>query len=113
MAETEIIETYLRLSHFSWAIDPSTLSYDDLIDANPEETQRLRGLSYRKYLKTPHWRRKKKEAFRHYAKRCAVCGERSRLDVHHIRYDNLGCESIDDLMILCRGCHDVIHKRGM
>ena len=57
------------------------------------------------------WRRKNeiRSARRH---RCEVCGEPGlSLDVHHLRYSEWGNEPDEDLAVLCRACHDVIHDR--
>jgi hypothetical protein len=39
-----------------------------------------------------------------------LCGSKKRLDVHHLTYANLGKESINDLRVLCRSCHDKVHS---
>ena len=41
--------------------------------------------------------------------RCQKCGwnfSKKELEVHHLRYDNLGCESSWDLAVVCRDCHE-------
>ena len=43
--------------------------------------------------------------------RCATCwntGEDVQLDLHHRHYNNFGSESREDVVILCRLCHDSI-----
>lgn len=62
------------------------------------------------YLKTWHWRRKRNQALRVHGRRCAECGSRTSLDVHHVRYGNLWREDPGaDLQVLCRECHDAKH----
>ena len=42
---------------------------------------------------------------------CQSCGTKSSLNCHHITYENLGMESIDQLTTLCTTCHTALHKR--
>lgn len=35
------------------------------------------------------------------------------LDVHHMTYERRGCESLDDLRLLCRSCHRHVHESGL
>lgn len=46
-------------------------------------------------------------------KRCRVCGNdnKDELQGHHINYRSYGAESVDDLTILCKGCHMYLHER--
>ncbi len=44
---------------------------------------------------------------------CAVCGGCWTLrngDLHHRNYERLGRERFDDLMPLCRACHEHLHR---
>lgn len=62
------------------------------------------------YLNSPHWRKKKNAAL-DYAKRlCQLCNNAWLLDVHHRTYENLGCENVRDLIVLCTTCHDKFHR---
>lgn len=46
---------------------------------------------------------------------CATCwrteGEQYPFDLHHRHYDNFGNEQIEDLVLLCRSCHEAITSR--
>jgi DNA-directed RNA polymerase subunit RPC12/RpoP len=75
------------------------------------EIERLRRTPYRIYLHTRHWKAKKAEALEHYGNECGRCGSKRDLDVHHKTYENLGCESMEDLSIRCRYCHEIIEHR--
>ncbi len=37
---------------------------------------------------------------------CELCGDEDNLQVHHITYDN----SPENLLVVCRSCHQKIHK---
>lgn len=65
--------------------------------------------SYEAYIKSPAWKRKREEAFRKYGKRCAGCGSIDLLHVHHKSYARFTRERLTDLVIVCEGCHSVIH----
>lgn len=65
---------------------------------------------YIEYLKSEKWKKKRFMAFTHYGKKCDKCGATKRLDVHHLTYARFGKELLSDLQILCRTCHDEVHK---
>ena len=60
------------------------------------------------YLRSAHWKRFRKIASERLPKVCP-CGARSGLDLHHMTYERLGREHLDDVAWLCRGCHDALH----
>ena len=66
-------------------------------------------MDYALYLKSPHWRRIKK-AYRESGRpqKCSVCGDK-RYQLHHLTYERIGGESLDDLTPLCQNCHSAIH----
>lgn len=66
---------------------------------------------YRAYLLSPAWRtlcrqvRKRDRGF------CCGCHRRCRsMHVHHLTYQRLGHEELDDLQLLCAPCHKRMHK---
>lgn len=59
------------------------------------------------YLRSEHWQATRRWALR-LSSRCADCGLPGR-DVHHLTYRRLGHEHPDDLVVLCRACHDRRH----
>ncbi|HYH69134.1 MAG TPA: hypothetical protein VD866_30855, partial [Urbifossiella sp.] len=60
---------------------------------------------YRAYLKSDRWQQTRKKAFARHGRRCAVCGTKWRLQVHHLTYERLGHEQTGDFRILCRKHH--------
>lgn len=66
---------------------------------------------YREYLKTEHWQEVRKARLSVDKYRCYLCGTSKRLNVHHLRYDNLGDENVrKDLISLCLHCHLMLHR---
>lgn len=68
--------------------------------------------------RTPIPPRARLKALRRARWRCEDCGARSRLDMHHLRYQReslfglvpiFGGEAADDLAVLCRPCHQRRH----
>lgn len=67
--------------------------------------------TYLAYIISPEWRKKRVQAFTHYGKKCSKCPMKTHLQVHHLSYKNLGNEPMEDLCILCKGCHQKEHGR--
>jgi len=63
------------------------------------------------YLTTAKWQdlRTKRLAIDNYT--CQQCGIRKPLEVHHITYARLFNENIEDLVSVCRECHQLIHNK--
>ena len=67
--------------------------------------------NYSDYLRSSHWRNKKKEYFDINKKECEHCNSLDKLHLHHKSYINIGNEKLTDLMCLCESCHSKEHKR--
>jgi 5-methylcytosine-specific restriction endonuclease McrA len=71
-------------------------------------------MRYNDYLKSKDWREKKTSKHNRKGglkKRCAICGSREKLDVHHLSYKKeLQAVEQKDLRIFCRRCHYLAHK---
>ena len=65
---------------------------------------------YRQYLRSPHWRRLRNEAFAKYGYKCSKCPSVFKLQPHHHTYRSPweSC-TVEDLVILCRVCHRKEH----
>jgi hypothetical protein len=37
--------------------------------------------------------------------RCRICFDQSSLEAHHATYERLGCETVGDVLAVCRPCH--------
>lgn len=67
-------------------------------------------LIHRQYLRSPVWLAKRAEALAHYGPVCSRCTKHGT-DVHHKTYVRVGgWELMDDLEVMCRGCHDAHHR---
>jgi hypothetical protein len=64
---------------------------------------------YEKYMATKEWQRKRKEKLKEANYQCEKCGTAKNLHVHHINYDHLGFESLEELVVLCEKHHDSVH----
>lgn len=88
---------------------------------NPRVSEELRNLNYEKYLQSKHWRKIRAlmlliNSAVCQAKDCKEMGESwygsttAEIDVHHLTYENLGSEKIEDLRLLCRRHHELVHQ---
>jgi hypothetical protein len=81
-----------------------------LIMFNYSQLHFERSLKYYRnvYLKSDEWKHKRKLIMDYYKWMCAKCDNKAT-DLHHITYDNIFKEKFDDLMPLCRNCHNKEH----
>ena len=64
-------------------------------------------MNYHKYMQSPAWKEKRQAKLDACSKKCECEGSctREATQVHHLHYDSLGNESLDDLQALCPKCH--------
>jgi 5-methylcytosine-specific restriction endonuclease McrA len=65
---------------------------------------------YQTYMASLKWQRRREEAMERAGYQCQDCGAEERFDVHHVTYEHLGDEWPEDLVVLCKSCHDVWHE---
>lgn len=66
-------------------------------------------VNYADYIRSPEWRVKATIMKARANWQCQNCGRAASdatLDVHHLTYERLGYERQDDLLVLCRSCHE-------
>jgi hypothetical protein len=71
--------------------------------------------SYGEYLRSAHWRRLREAHRTSDQQQDCFCGETEHLQLHHLTYERLGREELDDLRWLCKRCHALVHvleRRG-
>lgn len=74
--------------------------------------KRLRRMPYNHYLSSQHWSLIRSAALKRDGNKCADCGaahDEKPLEVHHITYSRRGKENLEDLLTLCRECHEERH----
>ncbi len=75
------------------------------------QANRSRKEIYSEYLLTPHWAQLKEETFKAHGHSCHACGSIDRVDAHHLVYrENLSDCTTEDMLPLCRSCHEKLHK---
>jgi len=63
-----------------------------------------------KYREQPEWQVRRVQALTRAGYRCQMCSSHdATLDVHHNSYQNYGDERPEDLVVLCRSCHQKFH----
>lgn len=67
-------------------------------------------VSYSAYLRTKHWNMLREKYFTLNKNICCWCGSVDYVQLHHLNYKNIGKESLDDLVPLCKSCHKELHK---
>ena len=88
--------------------------------------EELKQLPWKKYIQSKHWRLFRDALLNDPECVCEVCkkqrwsfykktGERKKkpdalFNVHHKHYKHLGEESREDVMVLCRSCHNFLHE---
>lgn len=82
---------------------------DGLWSESGEDPADLRSMPYWQYLKTTHWQLVRQRALVAAGHQCFYCGATEPLDVHHLSYKRRGCEYDEDLIVLCRVCHQTEH----
>lgn len=65
---------------------------------------------YEAYLHSAQWQKIRSERLRVDNFKCQKCGRPFDLQVHHLIYDRIGHEDINDLITLCKNCHAQIEK---
>lgn len=64
--------------------------------------------SYRDYLASSHWQSVKARYRASDLPQDCICGE-DDVHLHHMTYERIGAEDLEDLTPLCRNCHALIH----
>lgn len=71
----------------------------------------LKEMDYSEYLKTPEWKTLAVTTKRRYDGKCALDDTHAAIDAHHRTYVRRGRERSNDLIPLCRECHEKFHGK--
>jgi len=66
---------------------------------------------YNEYLVSDEWKIKRKQVLDIDDKKCLVTGKSDCLQVHHITYQNVGNEQINELITLSKDVHQSLHEQ--
>ena len=81
------------------------LSYD----ARSAKRNRLFWDYHKSYMKSMRWHLLRAKALTRDEYKCAVCQSTDTLQLHHRHYENMGCENLEDVITLCKKCHEMLH----
>lgn len=67
---------------------------------------------YHEFLQSDYWKYVRAQIIERDNNCCQECGTKYNLQVHHLTYENHGYEHEhpEDLITLCRGCHEEAHS---
>ena len=93
-----------------------TNTHDDIF-SNLSSTNQWRADQFmsaeekQQYLQSAEWYELRTLVFARDNYTCQSCGSKQSLNCHHIVYDRLGNENLEDLTTLCENCHTLLHKK--
>lgn len=64
---------------------------------------------YHEYLNSEDWKERRDKFREYYGNKCIFCKSETNLNMHHLHYDNIGNETTNDVVCLCRDCHALVH----
>lgn len=66
---------------------------------------------YRLYLSSIAWKKTREQIKERCGGICEICNKRKMINAHHLTYEHLYNEPLEDLLGVCKQCHGKIHKR--
>ena len=79
-------------------------------EAQEKRLWELRRMPYAQYLQTPEWKERRARHLESVGHRCQLCNASGELRIHHRNYERRGQELFQDVVVLCRNCHEHFHK---
>lgn len=67
--------------------------------------------NYNEYINSLEWERLRGLVLMRDKNQCVLCSSGKRLQVHHLTYERLGHEKLEDLQTLCYECHQKLHVK--
>lgn len=68
---------------------------------------------YNDYLDSAEWKAKRQQRLDKCGNTCEYCKTAPAVHVHHVTYERVFNEDIDDLRGICLDCHESIHGRRL
>lgn len=91
------------------AYDDKYAQFRIVYDAHKAKRRQVWRDYYDAYLKSINWALLRVKALTMVGYKCVACKSTDTLQLHHKHYQTLGEESLDDVVILCKKCHDLLH----
>lgn len=66
--------------------------------------------TYEWYMHSTKWERRRHAYYANHKKQCRACASTTNIHLHHHTYKRFMAELDTDLVPLCQGCHDLVHK---
>lgn len=66
---------------------------------------------YKVYIKSKWWTRRKNQYYQLNVKQCQACLSNKYINLHHMLYVDYGRELDENLVALCKGCHEEYHLK--
>lgn len=67
---------------------------------------------YREYLESPEWKEKRTAVMERCNYWCEDCRRERAVHVHHLTYERIYNEDLEDLIGVCKSCHEDRHGIG-
>lgn len=104
-------ESYLNQKESSNTVDQSEVKeLEYMIDGYDDYLKLMMKMDYGDYMKTNHWKHFRSEAIKFFGAKCQLCNDtQTEIHIHHKTYDNRGRETFNDVIPLCKNCHELVH----
>lgn len=93
--------------------DRTITSITDEVEIYFNEQEERFSKTYQQYLDTIEWKTLTFQIYKRDNNRCRQCSkDLSKINgnVHHVNYDNVYMEKLEDLVLVCKNCHQLIHS---
>ncbi len=83
---------------------------------NPSKTRlrrrRQHSDAYAAHLQSEYWDGLRRDVVARANGTCELCQQKPLTQVHHLTYEHLGHETLNDVLGLCARCHRYLHRTG-
>ncbi len=71
----------------------------------------INGINYYEYMQSEEWRKKQDNLIYVYKyRKCLFCSSKINIHCHHLTYEHFGDERDNEIIFLCKKCHDNVHE---